>query len=107
MAGMMQMGIVVVLPGDVVDGLRKRGQISDPLVCQLLAWSYTHVELLRFQGLQLLSSIQAGGDPGAGASSSLHKILWSEYYQRFAERVMNLLGPEALIVDEGYGLSER
>ncbi len=91
---------------EVVDALTMRGQVSDPLVRQLLAWSYTHVELLRYQGLQLLSSIQAGADPGAGASSSLHKILWSEYQQRFLERVMNLLGPEALIVEEGYGLSE-
>jgi len=91
---------------DVVDELTKRGQLSDPLVRQLLAWSYTHVELLRYQGLQLLSSIQAGADPSAGPPSSLHKILWSEYQQAFLERVMNLLGPDALIVGNDYGLSD-
>jgi hypothetical protein len=90
---------------DVVEELQRRDRMSDPLVRQLLAWSYTHVELLRFQGLQLLASIQAGEDQGSGGSSSLHKILWSEYQQRFADKVMNLLGPEILLVGEGYDLS--
>ena len=91
---------------DTVEALRLRGKTSDPVVRQLLAWAYTHVELLRFQGLELLASIQAGVDPGAG-SASLHKILWSEYQQRFADEVMTLLGAEALVVGEKYELSDR
>jgi alkylation response protein AidB-like acyl-CoA dehydrogenase len=70
-----------------------------------MAWSYTHVELLRYQGLELLASIQSGNAEGSVGSSSLHKILWSEYQQRFAEQIMTLLGPESLIVGQEYSLT--
>lgn len=91
---------------DTVEELRRRGKTADPLVRQLLAWAYTHVEILRYQGLELMSSIQSGAGSGAEGASSLHKILWSEYQQRFAEKVINLLGPEALVVTEDYELNE-
>ncbi len=87
----------------LVSEVRSRGRSDDPLVRQLLAWSYTHVELLRYQGLQVLARLQSGGDPGA-ATSSLHKILWSEYQQKLVEQVMNLLGPESLLVGQDYSL---
>ena len=87
----------------LVAEVRKRGLTGDERVRQLLAWSYTHVELLRYQGLQTLAQLQAGGGPGV-AASSLHKVLWSEYQQKLLEQVITLLGPEALVVGDGYGL---
>ena len=84
---------------------RARGRTDDPLVRQLLAWSYTHVELLRFQGLQTLAQLHAGGGPGI-AASSLHKILWSEYQQKLVEQVIALLGPEGLVVGDDYQLGD-
>jgi hypothetical protein len=91
---------------DAVEELRRRGKTEDPVVRQLLAWAYTRVELLRFQGLQLLASIQAGTESGVG-SSSLHKILWSEYQQRFADELISLMGAEELIVGDKYELNDR
>ncbi len=91
---------------EAVEELRQRGKTADPVVRQLLAWAYTRVELLRFQGLQLLASIQAGTESDVG-SSSLHKILWSEYQQRFADELITYMGAEELIVGEGYELNER
>jgi alkylation response protein AidB-like acyl-CoA dehydrogenase len=90
---------------DVVAELKQRDKLNDPVIRQLMAWSYTHVELLRYQGLELLASIQSGNAEGSVGSSSLHKILWSEYQQRFAEQIMTLLGPESLIVGQEYSLT--
>lgn len=87
----------------LVDALRARGRTGDPVVRQQLAWAYTQVELMRFQGLRLISSVATGGDPDA--SASIHKMFWSEYARRFGEIAMNLLGAEAMIRDDDGRLS--
>lgn len=87
----------------LVGELRQRGRLDDPLVRQQLAWAYTHVELMRYQGLRLISSVVSGGDPDA--SASIHKMFWSEYARRFGEVAMSLIGADAMIGREGGQLS--
>jgi alkylation response protein AidB-like acyl-CoA dehydrogenase len=69
-----------------VDKVRELGRENDPLLRQHLAWAYTHVEIMRFQ------------DPGP--SSSINKMFWSEYQQRFGEIIMNTLGMEATVLGD-------
>jgi len=78
-----------------VELTRKYGKDTDPLVRQQLAWAYTHVEIMRFQGLKVLSEVVAKKEPGP--ASSINKMFWSEYAQRFAEIVMNIRGTDAMI----------
>jgi alkylation response protein AidB-like acyl-CoA dehydrogenase len=85
----------------VVDELRRRGRHADPLVRQQLAWAYTHCEIMRYQGLRTLSEVVAKKEPGpAGA---LNKMFWSEYAQRFAELVMNIRGPDSMVMPDQDG----
>ena len=86
----------------LVKEAQKRGKNADPLVRQQLAWAFTHVEIMRFNGLRLLSAIVDERDPGPGGSTS--KIFWSEYQRRMAEFALNILGPEAMLVEDGYKL---
>jgi alkylation response protein AidB-like acyl-CoA dehydrogenase len=81
---------------DSVDLTRKLGRNTDPLVRQHLAWAYTHCEIMRFQGLRLLSEVVAKKEPGP--ASSINKMFWSEYSQRFAEVMTNVRGPESMIM---------
>jgi alkylation response protein AidB-like acyl-CoA dehydrogenase len=81
---------------NAVDVVRKYGKHTDPLVRQELAWAYTHVEIMRFQGLRLLSEVVAKKEPGP--ASSINKMFWSEYAQRFAERTMNARGADAMLL---------
>jgi len=81
---------------DAVDMVRQRGRSDDPLVRQQLAWAFTHCEIMRFQGLRLLSDVVARKEPGP--ASSINKMLWSEYAQRFAEIVMNIRGADAMVL---------
>jgi alkylation response protein AidB-like acyl-CoA dehydrogenase len=90
----------------VVAEARRRGKAGDPLTRQLLASAWTQVEIMRIQAGELLSSLITGTDPGRSAAASLHKVMWSEYQQRLAAQVMDLLGPGSVIVGPGYELDE-
>jgi len=78
-----------------VELVKKLGKDTDPIVRQELAWAFSHVEIMRFQGLRILSEVVARKEPGP--ASALNKMFWSEYAQRFAERMMNIRGPEAML----------
>jgi alkylation response protein AidB-like acyl-CoA dehydrogenase len=78
-----------------VDLVRDLGRDTDPIVRQDLAWAYTHCEIMRFQGLKLLSEVVARKEPGP--AGSINKMFWSEYAQRFAEIITNIRGADAMI----------
>src|SRR5207244_929926 len=86
---------------DLVDEARKRGRTDDPLVRQDVAWAYTHVELMRYQGLRLLSALVAKREPGPEAS--VNKLFWSEYQQRFGEIAMSIIGADGMLAEPGPG----
>jgi len=83
----------------LVDEATKRGRVGEALVRQDLAWAYTHVQLMRFQGLRLLATLAAKREPGPEAS--VNKLFWSEYHKRFGEVAVGLLGPDAMLAGEG------
>ena len=85
---------------------RRRGKADDPRVRQQLAWAWTHVEIMRFRGLQILSALSESRDPGP--SGSIHKIFWSEYQRRMAEIALEIVGPDSTIVgDRGWSRWQR
>ncbi len=84
---------------EAVEMLKKSGKTSDPVIRQELAWAYSHVEIMRFQGLKLLSEVIARKEPGPAAS--INKMFWSEYAQKFTERMMNARGAEAMLIEDG------
>jgi alkylation response protein AidB-like acyl-CoA dehydrogenase len=80
---------------DAVEMTRKYGRDTDPIVRQQLAWAFTHCEIMRFQGLRLLSEVAARKEPGP--ASSINKMFWSEYSRRFAETVVNIRGADSMV----------
>ena len=44
---------------DGVKRLKEKGLTTYPVVRQNLAWAFSHVEIMRFQGLKLLSEVLA------------------------------------------------
>ena len=71
------------VPGIVVEVRAPRCRGGPAACASELAWAYTHVEIMRFAGLRMLSDVVARKEPGPGAS--INKMFWSEYAQRFAE----------------------
>ena len=79
-----------------VELLRSRGRTDDPVVRQNLARAFSHVEIMRFQGLKLLSEVVARKEPGPAAS--INKMFWSEYAQKFTTFMMNARGAESMLI---------
>ncbi|PRZ44248.1 hypothetical protein CLV47_101373 [Antricoccus suffuscus] len=81
----------------LVEQLRSRGDLSNPVVREKLAWAWTQIETMRFSGLQLLATLAAGQDASSRAENgSSTKIRWSEYARRFGEIALDLIGPDGL-----------
>jgi alkylation response protein AidB-like acyl-CoA dehydrogenase len=71
----------------------ERGKLEDPVMRQRFAKAYTTTQLLKYMGLQTVArSIQGYHQ---GPESSLNKLLWSEYHQRFTEMALDVLGMDA------------
>jgi hypothetical protein len=80
---------------EAVELAKKYGKTTDPVVRQQLAWAFSHVEIMRFNGLKTLSEVVAKKEPGPGAS--INKMFWSEYAQKFGEIIMNIRGADSLV----------
>ncbi len=86
----------------LVDEARRRGRTDEPVLRQRLAAAHTRVELIRFGGLRTLAALVDTGDPGPTAS--IAKMLWSELHRDLGELALDVLGPDATVVGEGYRL---
>jgi hypothetical protein len=53
---------------------------------------------MRYQGLRVLSEVVTKKEPGP--ASALNKMFWSEYAQRFAERMIGVRGIEGTVLPE-------
>ena len=76
---------------------RERGRHTDPLVRDELAWCYSRVQILRYQGYRGLTALLNGQRPGAEAA--INKVIWSEYFRRYTDLAVEILGIDALHAD--------
>jgi alkylation response protein AidB-like acyl-CoA dehydrogenase len=83
----------------VFDEARRRGRSEDPLIRQRLADAWIGLEIMRYTGLRTVTRLLQGGQPGP--ESSIGKLHWSKWHQRLGELVMDLLGPEGLVLADG------
>jgi alkylation response protein AidB-like acyl-CoA dehydrogenase len=74
---------------------KERGVAGDPIIRQRLAWCYSQVEIMRFQGYRVLTRFLAGEQPGPAASIS--KLFWSEYHKKVTELAVDILGLDAMV----------
>ena len=70
--------------------------IDDPAIRQRLAQSIVDLELMRMNCLREFSKAIKGEKPGP--ESSLMKLYWSHVAQDMADMAMEVLGPEALLM---------
>ncbi len=75
----------------------ERGVNNDPVIRQRLAWCHSKVEIMRFLGMRTLSKFLAGHHPGPDGST--FKLYWSEYHRVVTELAVDILGPDAMVID--------
>jgi len=73
---------------------RDRGRHTDARIRDALAWCYTRVQILRYQGYRGLTLLAAGQRPGADAA--INKVIWSEYFRRYTRLAVEILGLDVL-----------
>ncbi len=73
---------------------RQRGLNTDPRIRDALAWCYSRVQIMRYRGYRALTSRLNGERPGADAA--ITKVIWSEFFRRYSELAVELLGLEVL-----------
>ena len=74
---------------------RDRG--ADPLQRDRIAREWVEMQALRFTNYRSLSALMKTGLPGP--EGSISKLVWSEANQRVTKLALDLLGPEAQLLD--------
>ena len=83
---------------EVIDTARAHGTLADPVVRQELADSYIGVQIMRFNGMRMLTSLVTRGV--LGPESSIGKLYWSTWHRILGERAIHTLGADALLVEK-------
>ncbi len=79
---------------------KKRGTSDDQNLRQRLADAYVRLRIMRYNGYRMLTNLARQGS--LGPEASIEKLYWSTWHQELGELAMNVLGPDALIVGDGY-----
>jgi alkylation response protein AidB-like acyl-CoA dehydrogenase len=85
-----------------VEAAQDNGSIRDARVRQRLARYYTKIQILRVNGLRSLSATLRGiKDPSLVALGATNKMFWSEMHRDAMELVLDIFGPESMLIDAG------
>ena len=76
---------------------QERGVAGDPVIRQKLASAYGQVQIMRYNGMRVLTQFLQGHHPGPDAAIS--KLYWSEYHRIVTELAVDILGADALTIE--------
>jgi alkylation response protein AidB-like acyl-CoA dehydrogenase len=85
--------------GDLVELVRRRGGVDDPVLRDRMARLHTEAEVLRLIRLRTVSAQVRGEAPGPEAS--IRKVLADEHGQRVFGLAKDLAGPAGMLTDAG------
>lgn len=92
----------------IVEAARTLGKLDDPLVRDELAGAWVGLQIMKYNGLRMLTDLVKKGV--LGPASSIGKLYWSNWHRNLGELAMRILGPEGQIIasapDGGYDLDE-
>ncbi|MEI8239615.1 MAG: acyl-CoA dehydrogenase family protein [Actinomycetota bacterium] len=81
--------------GRLVQLAKERGVADDPRIRQRIADAYTRVQIMRFNGMRVLTQFLAGHHPGPDAA--IGKLYWSEYHKVVTELAVDIIGADAMV----------
>jgi alkylation response protein AidB-like acyl-CoA dehydrogenase len=80
----------------LIEIAQRNGRNEDPVVRQELADSYVGVQIMKYNGLRMLTDLVKKGV--LGPASSIGKLYWSNWHRTLGERAMDVLGTDASVV---------
>jgi alkylation response protein AidB-like acyl-CoA dehydrogenase len=75
---------------------KERGVADDPVIRQKLAWAYSKVQIMRYNGMRVLTQFLNGHHPGPDAA--IGKLYWSEYHKLVTELAVDIYGAEGMTI---------
>ena len=80
----------------ILAGARENGAIDDPLIRARLEKARAGLEVMRAGALRTLDDVQRGE---LGRTAVINKLSWSHWHRDLGELAVDVLGPEALLLD--------
>ena len=89
---------------DLIAVARGNGRAADPTIRQELADSYVGVQIMKFNGMRMLTGLVRSGT--LGPEASIGKLYWSTWHCQLGERGIRVLGADGMELP-GSGLDEQ
>src|SRR4051812_15940703 len=82
---------------DLIAVAQKNGSASDPAIRDALARHYTGVQIMKYNGMRMLTNLVHRGV--LGPESSIGKLYWTNWHRSLGETAMDVLGADAMLVE--------
>jgi alkylation response protein AidB-like acyl-CoA dehydrogenase len=93
---------------ELIEIAHKNGATESDTIRQRLARAYAGVQIMKYNGMRMLTSLVKTGV--LGPEASIGKLYWSTWHRDLGELAMDVLGPESQIIasepGEAYTLNE-
>ena len=83
---------------NVLDLAHKNGTATDPVIRDELAQRYIGLQVMKYNGMRMLTGLVQKGT--LGPEASIGKLFWTTWHKAFGETAMKVLGTDALKVAE-------
>ena len=81
---------------ELIELARSNGAAAEPVVRQELADSYVGVQIMKYNGMRMLTSLVQRGE--LGPEASIGKLYWSTWHRTLGERAMHVLGADGALL---------
>ena len=86
---------------DLLETAHKNGAAEQPALRDELAQRYIGLQVMKYNGMRMLTNLVKRGD--VGPEASVGKLFWTTWHKNFGETVMRVLGADALTVQRAQG----
>jgi len=87
---------------EIITLAQSNGAATNPIIRAELADSYVGVQIMKYNGLRMLTSLVKSGV--LGPEASIGKLYWSSWHRTLGERAMRVMGTAAILIDSAPGV---
>ncbi len=82
----------------IIDIAKANGKSQNPTIRQRIADAHIGLKIMRYNSMRMLSDT---GDGGLQKEALIYKLFWATWHRDLGELAMDVLGPEAEILESG------
>ena len=84
---------------EVIEIAKQNGADQDPVIRQRIADAHMGLKIMRYSSMRTLSA--EPGDGSLDRAATTYKLYWSSWHRNLGSLAMDILGPDADIIDSG------